>query len=279
MKIIVTGGAGGAGTAVTKELLGRGHTVRVVDLREGTNADAENVIVDLMDLAAVEAAVEGFEAIIHLAAIPAPRPRDQWPDVWRVNTQTTYNVFEAAARREIKKVAIASSICAVGFCGGWKSDQLPYLPIDEDYPNRSQEPYSASKLANEQTALMFSLSFGIEALCMRLGNIRYAKNSKDGTLGYLACEPNFATITPEDVAQGFRRAVEAEGIKFGVYNLTGLYRYNRQGQVESPEEVLASIRTKCKDRPEIRDAEWVFSGKSSFDLRRIIRDLGYDPAH
>ena len=277
MKIIVTGGAGGAGGYCTRELLGRGHDVRVLDLIEGDNPEADNVVVDLLDLEATTKAVEGFDAIVHLAAIPAPRPREQWPDVWRINVLSTYNVFEAAWRNDVKKVVIASSICACGFCGGWRSNELPYLPIDEEYPIRTQEPYSVSKLANEYTALSFSLSQGISGLCMRLGNIRYAEHSKDGTLSYLACEPNFATITAENVAQGFRRAVESEGIDFGVYNLTNLYRYNKRGEVESPEEVLENIRTKCENTPEIRDPEWVFAGKSSFDLRRTMKDLGYDP--
>ena len=274
MEIVVTGGMGGAGKYCVRELLSRGHRVRCVDLIPGDDLDADSQVVDLMDLAAVEEAVEGFDAIIHLAAIPAPRPRPQWPDVWRVNTISTYNVFEAAARKGVGKVVIASSICAAGFCGAWQNDELPYLPIDEDYPCIPQEPYSVSKLANEFTARSFSMSFEIDALCLRLGNIRYPQGDH---LGYLACEPNFATITPEDVAQGFRCAVEAEGIRFGVYNLTGLHRYNPRGQVESPEEVVQALQTKMKNHPQIRDPEWVFSGKSSFDLKRAMKDLGYKP--
>ncbi len=210
MKIIITGGAGVAGKACTADLLQRGHQLRCLDLVESPEPKVDSAIVDLMDLEATEKAVEGFDAIIHLAAISHPQARERWPEVWRINTQTTYNVFEAAARKDIKKVVIASSICAVGFCGGWRSDALPYLPIDEKYPVRSQEPYSTSKLANEYTAHMFTLTFDMAALCMRLGNIRYPKGDN---LGYLACEPNFATMTPENVAHGFRVAVESEGSK------------------------------------------------------------------
>ena len=274
MKIIITGGAGGAGQACVRDFREHGHDVCCLDLRESPAENVETRIADLMDLAATEKAIEGFDAIVHLAAIPAPRPRKDWPDVWRINTQTTYNVFEAAARKDIKKIALASSICAVGFCGGWRCDELPYLPIDEDYPNRSQEPYSASKLANEIMALSFQLSLGVQAICLRLGNIR---STKEKGLGFLACEPNFATITPEDVAQGFRLAVESEGIDYAIYNLTGLHRYTKDGQIESAEQVLEEIQTKCKNNPEIRDPEWVFSGKSSFDIRRAMNDLGFEP--
>jgi len=97
MKVVITGGAGGAGKACTAELLDRGHHVRCIDLLEGANPKAENLVVDVMDLPAVEEAVDGFDAVLHLAAIPAPRPRPEWPEVWRVNTISTYNVFEAAA--------------------------------------------------------------------------------------------------------------------------------------------------------------------------------------
>ena len=274
MKIVITGGAGVAGKACTAELLGRGHEVRCIDLLEAENPQAENLVVDVMDLGAVEEAVDGFDAILHLAAIPAPRPRPQWPEVWRVNAISTYNVFEAAAQRKVPKVVIASSICASGFCGGWKGEDILYLPVDEDHPARPQEPYSVSKLANEFTARSFSMSLEIDAICMRLGNIRYPKG--DG-LGYLACDRTFATIRPEEVAQGFRCALETEGIRFGVYHLTGLYRYNEAGEIESPAEVVESIRTRLGGRPEIRNPDWVFSGKSTFDLTRTMEDLGYDP--
>jgi len=249
--------------------------VAVLDRRASRrHPDLPFLEVHLEDPEATASAVRRFDVVVHLAAIPAPRPREQWPDVWRINTQTTYHVFEAAARKDVKKTVIASSICAVGFCGGWRCHELPYLPIDEDYPNRSQEPYSASKLANEITALSFVLSQGAQVLCMRLGNIR---SPKEKGLGFMACEPNFATVTPEDVAQGFRLAVESEGIDYGVYNLTGLHRYTKDGQIESAEQVLEEIQTKCKNNPEIRDPEWVFSGKSSFDIRRAMNDLGFQP--
>jgi nucleoside-diphosphate-sugar epimerase len=92
---------------------------------------------------------QGFDAIVHLAAIPAP---GLVPDAatFEHNMLSTYNVFQAARRAGIKKVVYASSETVLGL--PFDVDP-PYIPVDEEYPARPESTYSLVKHLEEQMAI------------------------------------------------------------------------------------------------------------------------------
>src|SRR4051812_24593153 len=123
MKIVVTGGSGKAGRAVVRDLLEHGHDVLNVDLVPSRDEAAPFLPADLTDhgqtLEALSGAevLPGIEAVVHLAAIPAPDRAT--PDVvFRTNITSTHTVFSAAWRPPPKR-------------GGWGSGETtPGLPFD-----------------------------------------------------------------------------------------------------------------------------------------------------
>ena len=91
----------------------------------------------------------GFDAVVHLGAIPAP---GHSPDAatFENNMQSTYNVFQAARRAGIKKMVYASSETVLGL--PFDVDP-PYIPVDEEYPARPESTYSLVKHLEEQMAI------------------------------------------------------------------------------------------------------------------------------
>ncbi|MGZ4662313.1 MAG: NAD-dependent epimerase/dehydratase family protein, partial [Arthrobacter sp.] len=154
MRIAVTGGTGKLGRHVVRRLTDDGHQVLTLD-RAGERSP-ELLVVDLRNyghvvdaLLGVDDRHEGFDAVVHLGAIPAP---GILPDAatFENNMLSTYNVFQAARRAGIKKVVYASSETVLGL--PFDIDP-PYIPVDEEYPPRPESTYSLVKTLEEQMAV------------------------------------------------------------------------------------------------------------------------------
>ncbi|MFC0457883.1 NAD-dependent epimerase/dehydratase family protein [Arthrobacter liuii] len=154
MRIAVTGGSGKLGRHVVRQLAEEGHWVLNLD-RVGERSPGL-VVVDLRDYGQVVDAFlgvdrrhSGFDAVVHLGAVPAP---GLLPDAatFENNMLSTYNVFQAARRAGIKKVVYASSETVLGT--PFEVDP-PYIPVDEEYPARPETTYSLVKRLEEQMAI------------------------------------------------------------------------------------------------------------------------------
>ncbi|MFM2309560.1 MAG: hypothetical protein RLY87_1682 [Chloroflexota bacterium] len=147
MRIAVTGGSGSVGKHVITKAVGLGHTVRNIDrvpAPEGSiPAGVEYMNAELSDYQSFHDAIDGFDVLIHLAAIPAPGGQ---PDhvVHNNNVTSSYNALLAAAKVGIKRVVQASSINAVGAVySRWP--KYDFFPMTERHPTYSEDPYSLSK--------------------------------------------------------------------------------------------------------------------------------------
>ncbi len=154
MRIAVTGGSGKLGKSVVRKLRADGHEVMNLD-RAGLKGRG-TVTVDLRNYGQVVDVIlglddrhHGFDAIVHLGAIPAP---GLVPDAatFENNMLSTYNVFQAARRAGIKKIVYASSETVLGL--PFDVDP-PYIPVDEEYPARPESTYSLVKHLEEQMAI------------------------------------------------------------------------------------------------------------------------------
>ena len=158
MKIAVTGGSGKAGRAVVRDLREHGHDVLNVD-RVPSHEDAAPFLpADLTDYGQTLEALSGghvlpgIEAVVHLAAIPAPDKATQ-DVVFRTNITSTHTVFSAAWRLGLKRIVWASSETTLGL----PFDTPPeYAPVDEEHPLRPESSYALSKVLGEEMARQFN---------------------------------------------------------------------------------------------------------------------------
>jgi nucleoside-diphosphate-sugar epimerase len=156
--VVVTGSSGKLGRAVVGDLVQHGWDVVGVDTTPPPNRAIPFVRIDLTDfgqtleaLTGVDDRHSGVDAVVHLAALPAPGLRSN-SATFHNNMACTYNVFAAATRAGIRNVVWASSETVLGLPF---TTPPPYLPVDEAYPPRPTTTYSMCKTLEEEMARQF----------------------------------------------------------------------------------------------------------------------------
>lgn len=153
MRIAVTGSNGKLGRAVVAHLRDAGNEVTGLDIVGARGPGF--VRVDLTDYGQTADALQGIDehydrldAVVHLAAIPAP---GILPDsaTFHNNMSATFNVFQAARRAGVKRIVTASSETVLGLPF---VTPPPYIPVDEEYDTRPESMYSLTKHLEEQLA-------------------------------------------------------------------------------------------------------------------------------
>ncbi len=169
-RVLVTGGAGFVGATLVRRLVASGHFVRVFDnYTTGdpahlTGVDAELVEGDIRDSAALDAALDGLDSVIHLAAAGSVVMSVQDPVAnFDVNVVGTFRVLDAARRAGVERTVQAST------GGALIGDATP--PVDELSLPKPISPYGASKLAGEGYAHAFAKTYGLRTVALRFANV------------------------------------------------------------------------------------------------------------
>ena len=160
-RVVVTGSGGKLGRAVVTHLRGVGLDVLAVDRVAGGDpreVEGEFLLADLTDYGQVVEMLTGgvdehgpVDAVVHLAAIPAPGMAPN-AVTYANNSAATYNVFAAARAAGLRKIVWASSETVLGLPF---ETPPPYAPVDEAYPPRPESTYSLNKALEEQLARHF----------------------------------------------------------------------------------------------------------------------------
>jgi UDP-glucose 4-epimerase len=168
--ILVTGGAGFIGATLVRRLAANGYRVRVIDnLSTGDAAHLEGVPADLMvgdirDEAALGPAMDGCDAVVHLAAAGSVVASVADPAAnFAANVVGTFLVLDAARRAGAGRVVLAST------GGALIGDAEP--PVDERSLPKPVSPYGASKLAGEGYAHAYARAYGLRTVAVRFGNV------------------------------------------------------------------------------------------------------------
>jgi UDP-glucose 4-epimerase len=169
MRIFVTGGAGFIGSHTTRILLERGHQVTVYDNlssghRENVPKQVAFVRGDLKDEAKLTAALEGHDAVIHLAAFIAVGVSVERPVAFAENNiVNTVRLLECMRVAGVKRIVFSSSATVYGVP---KS-----LPLREDDPLGIQSnPYGATKISAEAFVAVYHQLHGFDATILRYFN-------------------------------------------------------------------------------------------------------------
>ena len=208
--ILVTGGAGFIGRAVTRELLGRGHKVRVLDsLIEQVHGDCERpgdldpdvelIRADIRNGDAVAKALKGVDSVVHLAAeVGVGQSMYAVERYTSVNDVGTAILFEKLIDDPVRRVVTASSMsiygeglyrdaagelvqdakrrARTGEGEGWDpvdAEGRPLTPVATPEWKRPDlaSIYALNKYVQERTSLIMTEAYGIEGVCLRLFNV------------------------------------------------------------------------------------------------------------
>ncbi|MEU3735553.1 MULTISPECIES: NAD(P)-dependent oxidoreductase [unclassified Streptomyces] len=161
--ILLTGAAGGLGTLMRGLLPAYGYELRLLDVRP-IEGEPDAITADLDDKKALREAVQGVDAVIHLAGISLESSFDK---ILRANIEGTYNLYEAAREEGVRRVVFASSNHAVGFTPRPVGDD-PLIPVET--PRRPDTFYGLSKSFGEDLAQFYWDKHGMETVSVRIGS-------------------------------------------------------------------------------------------------------------
>lgn len=213
--VLVTGAAGGVAGLLRPGLTE--FDLRAADLREVTGWEGAEIRTgDLTDPDFTAAAVDGMDAVVHLAA--NPHPGASWNELRGPNTDAVVTLLDAAWKAGVGRVVLASSVHAVG---GYVAEGLPPgAVVDPGWPPRPCCTYGATKVFAEAYARTVADGGGLSVLCLRLGGVLPRPIDTGNLLGWLA---------PDDLRRLVRAALAAD-VRYGCYfgvsaNTRGIFDY------------------------------------------------------
>src|SRR5450432_3698692 len=223
-RVVVTGGSGKLGRACVADLVAHGWDVVNVDRVPGPQGPqplATFIKVDLTDfgqtvevLSVIDDRYRAVDAVVHLAAIPAPGLTAN-AATFANNITSTYNVFAAARHAGITNIVWASSETLLGLPF---TTPPPYVPVDEEYPARPESTYSLVKHLEEQMAFQLCRwDPALKMIGLRFSNVMAPADYAD--FPSYDADPSrrswnlWAYIDARDGAQAIRKALlhEATG--------------------------------------------------------------------
>ncbi|MGC9665508.1 NAD-dependent epimerase/dehydratase family protein [Planosporangium sp. 12N6] len=292
--MLVTGGLGFLGRAVTLDLLAAGHRVTVLTRGrpDAVPAGGSTAIDgDLRDPARIRDIVAegGFDAVVHLAALIQPRESFADPlTYYDVNVAGTLNLLRALdeARTSVPapRLVFASTYLVYG------TGRVGTL--SEDMPPRPESPYAASKICAEQVIAAYAATGAIGAVTLRCFNVAGAVDGIADTDSTRIIPNVFRALTGEQpyvtlngdgtTVRDFVHVLDvAEAVRSALTTVTaGEYRvYNvGSGAGTSMAEIVAAAEAVTGRRVEVRKAPARPEPPVlTADTNRIRADLGWRP--
>lgn len=283
-KVLVTGADGFIGSHLTEALVREGYDTRAFVMynshnswgwldkaADDVNGKFEIISGDIRDPHGVLNAMEGCDAVLHLAALIAIPFSYNSPDSYvATNITGTVNVLQAARQLGTERVVSTSTSETYG--------TAQFVPITEEHPMNAQSPYSATKVAADQLAMSFQKSFGTPVSILRPFNTygprqsaraviptiisQIAAGERTIKLGALSPTRDFTFV--KDTAKGFIQAMECEGCIGEVTNIGSGFEISIQNTVELIAETMGVEIDIVSDAQRIRpvdsEVERLFAG-------------------
>ena len=283
-KILITGADGFIGSHLTELLVRAGYDVRAFVMYNSFNSwgwldkcdkdiegQFEVVAGDIRDPNGIASAMQGCDAVLHLAALIAIPFSYNSPDSYvSTNINGSLNILQAARRLDTKKIIFTSTSETYG--------TAQFVPITEKHPINAQSPYAATKVAADQLALSFHKSFDtpVGVLCPfnTFGPRQSARAVIPSIIGQLASgreQIKLGALGPtrdftfvRDTAKGFMQAMNCDACIGQSTNIGSGFEISILDTVNLIAEVMGQkieiISDKERMRPKKSEVERLFAG-------------------
>jgi len=272
-RIVVTGGSGKLGRAVVAELTEHGNEVvnlDVVPARSTIKIDLTDYGQTVEALTGIDDRYDKVDAVVHLAAIPAPGLTAN-AATFQHNITVTYNVFAAARAAGITNVVWASSETLLGIPF---DTPPPYIPLDEDYPARPESRYALVKHLEESMAAEFCRwNPWLKMIGLRFSNVM--EPADYAAFPSYDADPSarrwnlWGYIDARDGAQAVRKALAYEATGMEIFIIANADTVMSRASADLAAEVYPGV----KITKELGEHETLLS------IDKARRLLGYEPAH
>ena len=278
MRIAVTGGSGKLGRGVIAVLTAAGHEVVNLDRAAAPGGPARPsgfIEIDLTNsgqvidaLSGVEEKYESLDAVVHLAAIPAPGLLTNIA-TFQNNMLASFNVFEAARKAGIKRIIHASSETVLGLPFDVPP---PYIPVDEEYPAQPNSTYSLVKHLEETMAIeLCRWDPELSVTGLRFSNVM--DGSEYGGFPAFDADPQlrrwnlWGYIDVRDAGQAVLKALETRGAGYETFIIANADTVMSRSSAELAAEVFPGVPV----TKELGEHETLLS------IDKARRLLGYEP--
>ncbi len=270
MKILLTGPFGNIGSHVIPELTREGHQVRAFDLdnpatRKVAKEVGKKVEIlwgDIRDPRAVTRAVEGMDAVLHLAALIPPGSDEDQPRARAVNVEGTANVVQAAQGRSRKpRILFTSSFDLYGHT----RSKPPPRKVDD--PVVATDVYTEGKIAGE--ALI--RESGLEWCIFRLADVPViGLRDAHPIMFEIGLDNRIEALHPDDAATAIVRALRTPAV-WGRTLLVGGGKSCQLTYREYLKRMLAAMGMEMLPEEAFSDAEYVTDWVDSTDAQELLR--------
>jgi nucleoside-diphosphate-sugar epimerase len=287
MRVVVTGGSGRLGQVVLRELFTHAHAVAALDALKPRECPCPTYAVDLTKFEPLLDYFKNADAVVHLARIRFPYTEtgfDPATQKWHFddiagdaerfqhNVAMTYNVLAAAEACGVKRIVCGSSLAVYGFYYSTTKLLPEYLPVDEAYPRRPQDPYGLTKLVGEQLCDALAQRSGAQIASLRFAGVytethraMLLERRKDPAIRGTGALWSY--IDARDAARACRLALETEFTGHRAYNICAAKTI-----MEAPTRELAAKY--LSDITELRDE--LDGCDSGYDVARARAELGFE---
>lgn len=285
-KILITGADGFIGSHLTETLVSLGYNVRAFIMYNSLGSwgwlesapkqiksGLEIFAGDIRDPNGVRNAMEGCDAVLHLAALIAIPYSYHSPDTYiDTNIKGTLNVLQAARQLDIAKLIHTSTSEVYG--------TARFVPISEEHPLLGQSPYSASKIGADQLAYSFYSSFNLPVTIIRPFNTygprqsaraviptiitQIASGKKQVKLGSISPTRDFNYV--KDTVSGFIAALNSSEGLGEVINIGSNFEVSIGDTVKTIAEIMKAdleiVTDELRLRPEASEVQRLWADNS-----------------
>lgn len=278
MKVLITGAGGNLGRALAPLLVEQGHTPLLMDMRP-LETSYEFVQGDVREMADVERAVEGVDAIVHGAALHGIHLRKWTPgDFWAINTTGTFHVYEAARAASISRVVLCSTMGVYGQSAASPTDAWGY--VNEELPLFPTDVYGTTKVLCEEMARYYGRSHGIATVALRLGMF-----VPEGSLERYGFRLLFGGVDDRDVAQAVVRSLSFQPKNnFDAFDIMAEVPFERDDAGALQRDLASTLERYYPDLADTMEKQgWSLPdlvwGRTIWSMHKAKTILGYEPRY